>query len=248
MRPHSTTGLVGIILAGGSGSRLHPCTTVTNKHLLPIGEMPMIFYPIRKLVSAGIEDILIVTGTEHMGDFISLLGSGHEFNCALTYRVQDEAGGIAQALALAERFAGSQPMCVMLGDNIFENPITPFIEQFRSHPSDAQILLKEVPDAERFGVVEMKGTKVVRIIEKPEQPPSNFAVTGVYCYPPDVFDIIRTLKPSERGELEITDVNNAYLAQGRLQAAMLDGYWSDAGTFPSLARANELVRQSPPKA
>ena len=208
----------------------------------------MIFYPIRKLVSAGIEDILIVTGTEHMGDFIELLGSGNEFDCALTYRVQDEAGGIAQALALAERFAGGQPMCVMLGDNIFENPIAPLIEQFLAGPNNAHILLKEVPDAERFGVVEMDGTNVVRIIEKPEQPPSNFAVTGVYCYPPDVFDIIRTLTPSERGELEITDVNNAYLAQHRLQAAMLDGYWSDAGTFPSLARANELVRQSPPKA
>ena len=248
MHSHSSTGLVGIILAGGSGSRLHPCTTVTNKHLLPIGEMPMIFYPIQKLVSAGIEDILIVTGTEHMGDFIELLGSGHEFDCALTYRVQDEAGGIAQALALAERFASPQPMCVMLGDNIFENPITPLIEQFLAQPDSAHILLKEVPDAERFGVVEMNGTEVVRIIEKPEVPPSNFAVTGVYCYPPDVFDIIRTLTPSERGELEITDVNNAYLAQHRLQAAMLDGYWSDAGTFPSLARANELVRQSPPKA
>ncbi len=247
MHSHSTTDLVGIILAGGTGSRLHPCTTVTNKHLLPIGEMPMIFYPIQKLVSAGIEDILIVTGTEHMGDFIELLGSGHEFDCALTYRVQDEAGGIAQALALAERFAGAQPMCVMLGDNIFENSISAMIEQFQTHPNNAHILLKEVPDAERFGVAEMNGTKVVSIIEKPEIPPSNFAVTGVYCYPPDVFDIIRTLTPSERGELEITDVNNAYLAQGRLHASMLEGYWSDAGTFPSLARANELVRQSPPR-
>ncbi|HET6401363.1 MAG TPA: sugar phosphate nucleotidyltransferase [Candidatus Kapabacteria bacterium] len=237
---------VGIILAGGSGSRLYPCTTVTNKHLLPIGEMPMIFYPIRKLVAAGITDILIVTGTEHMGDFISLLGSGKDFDCALTYRVQDEAGGIAQALALAERFTGGEPMCVMLGDNIFEQPVTPLISEFLANPNIARILIKEVPDAERFGVAEMDGTKVLRIIEKPESPPSNFAVTGVYCYPPDVFDIIRTLEPSERGELEITDVNNAYLAQGRLHAAMLDGYWSDAGTFPSLARANELVRQSPP--
>ncbi len=208
----------------------------------------MIFYPIRKLVAAGIEDILIVTGTEHMGDFIELLGSGQGFHCALTYRVQDEAGGIAQALALAERFAGAQPMCVMLGDNIFENPILPMITQFMADPNNAHILLKEVPDAERFGVVEMDGRKVVRIVEKPEHPPSNYAVTGVYCYPPDVFDIIRTLTPSDRGELEITDVNSAYLAQDRLRASMLDGYWSDAGTFPSLARANELVRQSPPKA
>jgi len=207
----------------------------------------MIFYPIKKLVAAGITDILIVTGTEHMGDFISLLGSGKDFDCALTYRVQDEAGGIAQALALAERFAGGQPMCVMLGDNIFERPITPMIEQFLSDPNNAHILLKEVPDAERFGVAVMDGSKVLRIIEKPEVPPSNFAVTGVYCFPPDVFDIIRTLTPSDRGELEITDVNNTYLEQNRLHAAILDGYWTDAGTFPSLARANELVIQSAPR-
>jgi glucose-1-phosphate thymidylyltransferase len=209
--------------------------------------MPMIFYPIQKLVAAGIKDILIVTGTEHMGDFIELLGSGSAFHCALTYRVQDEAGGIAQALALAERFAAGQPICVILGDNIFENPLTPLIEQFMSSQDAAHILLKEVEDAERFGVAEMDGMKVVRIIEKPENPPSNFAVTGVYCYPPDVFEIIRTLTPSMRGELEITDVNNNYLAQDRLHAAMLGGYWTDAGTFPSLARANELVRQSAPK-
>jgi glucose-1-phosphate thymidylyltransferase len=266
---HSTC--IGIILAGGSGSRLNPCTTVTNKHLLPVGEMPMIFYPIKKLVAAGVTDILIVTGTEHMGDFISLLGSGKDFGaggdqkgtrCALTYRVQDEAGGIAQALALAERFAGGQPMCVILGDNIFESSITPLIEAFMSNPNAAHILLKEVPDAERFGVAELAeqpppgpllekegekyGIVVKRIIEKPESPPSNFAVTGIYCYPPDVFDIIRTLTPSNRGELEITDVNNTYLNAGRLRASIVDGYWSDAGTFPSLARANELVREKPP--
>ncbi len=208
----------------------------------------MIFYPIKKLVAAGITDILIVTGTEHMGDFISLLGSGKDFGCALTYRVQDEAGGIAQALALAERFAGGQPMCVMLGDNIFESSIAPLIEQFTREPDSAHILLKEVPDAERFGVAELEpGTmRVKHIIEKPEVPPSNYAVTGVYCYPPDVFSIIRTLTPSGRGELEITDVNNSYLESGRLRASIVDGYWSDAGTFPSLARANELVRQSAP--
>jgi len=209
--------------------------------------MPMIFYPIKKLVAAGITDILIVTGTEHMGDFISLLGSGKDFGCALTYRVQDEAGGIAQALALAERFAGGNPMCVILGDNIFESSIKPLIDEFTTHANNAHILLKEVSDAERFGVAEMNGTKVTRIIEKPEDPPSNFAVTGVYCYPADVFDIIRTLTPSDRGELEITDVNNTYLKQERLHAAVLDGYWSDAGTFPSLARANELVRSAPPQ-
>ncbi len=245
-----STTCVGVILAGGSGSRLYPCTTVTNKHLLPIGEMPMIFYPIKKLVAAGITDILIVTGTEHMGDFISLLGSGKDFNCSLTYRVQDEAGGIAQALALAERFTNKQPMCVMLGDNIFENSISGLITQFLSEPDNAHILLKEVPDAERFGVAEMDGdsrTIVRRIVEKPQDPPSKYAVTGVYCYPPDVFEVIRTLTPSGRGEFEITDVNNIYLSQRRLHASFLDGYWSDAGTFPSLARANELVRQSPPQ-
>jgi glucose-1-phosphate thymidylyltransferase len=226
---------------------LYPCTTVTNKHLLPVGEMPMIFYPLKKLVAAGIKDILIVTGTEHMGDFISLLGSGREFDCSLTYRVQDEAGGIAHALSLAERFAGGQPMCVVLGDNIFENSIAALIRQFTADPTHAHIMLKEVPDAERFGVAEIDGDRIVRIIEKPEVPPSALAVTGIYCYPADVFDIIRTLTPSDRGELEITDVNNWYLGEGRLRAAVFDGYWSDAGTFPSLARANELVMQSPPR-
>ncbi|HWF43263.1 MAG TPA: sugar phosphate nucleotidyltransferase [Candidatus Kapabacteria bacterium] len=243
----SSSDCIGIILAGGTGSRLYPCTTVTNKHLLPIGEMPMIFYPIRKLVAAGIQDILIVTGTEHMGDFISLLGSGKDFDCSLTYRVQDEAGGIAQALLLAERFANGQPMCVVLGDNIFENSIQSLIEQFMDDANNAHIMLKEVDDAERFGVAEIVEDRILRIIEKPVNPPSNFAVTGIYCYPPDVFDIIRTLIPSERGELEITDVNNTYLREGRLRAAIFEGYWSDAGTFPSLARANELVRQIPPR-
>lgn len=207
----------------------------------------MIFYPLKKLVAAGIHDVLIVTGTEHMGDFISLLGSGSEFGCSLTYRVQDEAGGIAAALSLAERFAGGQPMCVILGDNIFENSIGNLIRQFSGDPTNAHIMLKEVPDADRFGVAEIEGDRILRIIEKPEVPPSALAVTGIYCYPPDVFDIIRTLQPSDRGELEITDVNNRYLAEGRLRASIFDGYWSDAGTFPSLARANELVSQTPPR-
>jgi glucose-1-phosphate thymidylyltransferase len=238
---------VGIILAGGSGSRLYPCTAVTNKHLLPIGEMPMIFYPIKKLVSAGIRDILVVTGTEHMGDFLTLLGSGKSFGCSLSYRVQDEAGGIAQALALAERFANGQQMVVMLGDNIFEDSLTEHIKSFESQPNNAHILLKEVHDPERFGVAVVEGNRVTQIHEKPAQPQSNFAVTGIYYYPPDVFEIIRKLTPSARGEYEITDVNNAYIKQGRMSAQHLSGYWSDAGTFPSLARANELVRQSPPK-
>ena len=232
---------VGIILAGGTGSRLYPCTKVTNKHLLPIGEMPMIFYPLKKLVGAGITDIMIVTGTEHMGDFISLLGSGTEFGCHLTYRVQDEAGGIAEALSLAERFSRSDPMCVILGDNIFEESIEPLIAAFSADPQTARILLKEVADPERFGVAKIENERVVEIIEKPSAPPSAYAVTGIYCYPPDVFEIIRDLKPSQRGELEITDVNNAYLKANRLKYSMMSGYWSDAGTFHSLAKANELV-------
>lgn len=238
---------VGVVLAGGTGSRLHPVTKVTNKHLLPIGEMPMIFYPIRKLVGAGIREILIVTGTEHMGDMMSLLGSGKDFGCQFTYRVQDEAGGIAQALALAERFVQQQPVCVILGDNIFEDVISEVIQDFSNAPDIARIILKEVPDAERFGVAFTHGERIEKIVEKPVNPSSHLAVTGIYCYPPDVFSIIRGLTPSERNELEITDVNNEYLKQGRLQFSTFTGYWSDAGTFPSLLRANELVNESAPK-
>lgn len=207
----------------------------------------MIFYPIKKLVGAGITDILIVTGTEHMGDFISLLGSGKDFGCRLTYRVQDEAGGIAQALALAERFANGQPMCVILGDNIFEDSINATIAEFSNDPENAHIILKEVPDPERFGVAVVDGKQITKIIEKPTHPPSHFAVTGIYCYPGDVFKIIKRLKPSSRNELEITDVNNAYIEAGRLGYSTFKGYWSDAGTFPSLAKANELVRDTAPK-
>jgi glucose-1-phosphate thymidylyltransferase len=242
----SSKHIVGIILAGGSGSRLYPCTKVTNKHLLPIGEMPMIFYPIKKLVGAGITDILIVTGTEHMGDFISLMGSGTDFGCKLTYRVQDEAGGIAQALSLAERFVVNDPMCVVLGDNIFYEPITTIISSFLSDTSRAHLVLKEVQDPERFGVATISGNTITNIVEKPTSPSSPLAVTGIYCYPPDVFNIIRDLRPSARGELEITDVNNTYLASGRLTHSLFQNYWSDAGTFPSLAKANELVRELPP--
>lgn len=238
---------MGVVLAGGTGSRLHPVTKVTNKHLLPIGQMPMIFYPIKKLVGAGIREILIVTGTEHMGDMMSLLGSGKDFGCHLTYRVQDEAGGIAQALSLAERFVQAQPVCVILGDNIFEDSIDPVIAEFTKRPEMARIILKEVPDAERFGVAFTNGSRIENIVEKPTAPSSKLAVTGIYCYPPDVFDIIRGLKPSNRNELEITDVNNEYLKQGRLEYAVFDGYWSDAGTFASLLRANELVNEIPPK-
>jgi glucose-1-phosphate thymidylyltransferase len=206
----------------------------------------MIFYPLKKLVGAGITDILIVTGTEHVGDFISLLGSGKEFGCRLTYRVQDEAGGIAQALALAERFAHGDPMCVILGDNIFHDSINETIAEFSKDPSIAHIILKEVQDAERFGVAVVEGDRIAKIIEKPADPPSPYAVTGIYCYPGDVFNIIKGLKPSSRNELEITDVNNAYIAENRLGYSFFSGYWSDAGTFPSLSKANELVRELPP--
>lgn len=241
------TQCVGVVLAGGTGSRLHPVTKVTNKHLLPIGQMPMIFYPIRKLVGAGITEIVIVTGTEHMGDMMTLLGSGKDFGCRFTYRVQDEAGGIAQALALAERFAQDQPMCVILGDNIFEDAIGNMIQNFVNDPSIARIVLKEVPDAERFGVAFTQNGAITHIVEKPQDPASNLAVTGIYCYPADVFSIIRGLTPSHRNELEITDVNNEYLKQGRLTYNTFDGYWSDAGTFTSLLRASELVNERQPR-
>ena len=185
-----------------------------------------------------------------MGDFISLLGSGKDFGCELTYRVQDESGGIAQALGLAERFACNQPMCVILGDNVFEDDICELIEHFMDDSQEAIVMLKEVEDAHRFGVAELQNgntTVIKSIVEKPANPPSNFAVTGIYCYPPDVFDIIRGLRPSSRGELEITDVNNEYIRQSRIKSMIFSGYWSDAGTFESLARANELVRMNPPR-
>jgi glucose-1-phosphate thymidylyltransferase len=212
--------------------------------------MPMIFYSLNKLVGAGIRDILIVTGTEHMGDFISLLGSGKDFGCELTYRVQDESGGIAQALGLAERFARDEPMCVILGDNVFEEDICGVVDGFIADSDNALVILKEVEDAHRFGVAQLEvgdGVQVKSIVEKPVNPPSHYAVTGIYCYPPDVFNIIRQLKPSARGELEITDVNNEYIRQSRLKSMIFSGYWSDAGTFESLARANELVRMIPPR-
>ncbi|MGE5048837.1 MAG: sugar phosphate nucleotidyltransferase [Deltaproteobacteria bacterium] len=232
----------GIILAGGTGSRLFPLTKVTNKHLLPVGREPMIFHPVHKLTEAGIDEILIVTGVEHMGDVVNLLGSGKAFGCRFTYKVQDEAGGIAQALGLAENFAGNHPLCVILGDNIFEDPIAPFVKAFRKQERGARLLLKQVHDPQRYGVAEIDGSRVVRIVEKPKKPKSDLAVVGIYFYDAHVFDIIRTLKPSARGELEITDVNNHYLTAGTLQCDRLSGWWTDAGTFESLALANELVR------
>jgi glucose-1-phosphate thymidylyltransferase len=232
----------GIILAGGTGSRLFPLTKVTNKHLLPVGREPMIFHPVRKLTEAGIDEILVVTGVDHMGDVVNLLGSGKEFRCRFTYKVQDEAGGIAQALGLAENFAAGVPVCVLLGDNVFEDPIGPFVSAFERRRRGARIVLKRVEEPQRFGVAEVEGERIVRIVEKPRTPRSDLAVTGIYFYDGNVFDVIRTLRPSARGELEITDVNNAYLRRGELAYDLLKGWWTDAGTFDSLHRANELVR------
>lgn len=231
----------GIILAGGTGSRLFPLTKVTNKHLLPVGRYPMIYYPIFKLQNAGIKEILIVTGKEHMGDVVNLLGSGKEFNLEFTYRVQEEAGGIAHALALAESFAGKEKSVVLLGDNVFADEIGDFIKKFQKQPDGAKIILKEVADPRRYGVAELKGDNVVSIEEKPETPKSNYCVTGIYMYDCNVFNIIRNLRPSGRGELEITDVNNAYIQSNSLTFDILKNWWTDAGTFSSLAEANELV-------
>jgi len=235
------TKIKGIILAGGSGTRLFPLTKVTNKHLLPVGRMPMIYHPIKKLTDAGIEDILIVTGIEHMGDIVTLLGSGKDFGCRFTYKVQDEAGGIAQALLLAREFSGDDKIVVILGDNIFEDSLNPFVEAFGKQEKGARVLIKEVSDPHRFGVVELKGKIVVSIEEKPKKPKSNFAVTGIYFYDPEVFEIIKKIKPSARGELEISDVNNAYLKKQSLEYDVLSGWWTDAGTFESLERATLLA-------
>lgn len=237
----------GVILAGGTGSRLLPLTKVTNKHLLPVGRKPMIYYPVEKLRGAGIEEILIVTGVEHMGDVVGLLGSGREFGARFTYKVQDEAGGIAQALGLAENFAGGAQIAVNLGDNIFEDSLSDDAAQFVRQKTGARLLLKEVPDPQRFGVAEIENGRIARIVEKPKQPKSNFAVTGIYFYDGEVFNIIRTLRPSARGELEITDVNNAYLAKGQLAHGFLRGWWSDAGTFESLDHVHGLLRGSAAK-
>jgi glucose-1-phosphate thymidylyltransferase len=229
----------GIVLAGGTGSRLYPLTKVTNKHLLPVGSKPMIYYPIEKLTEAGIDEILIVTGTEHMGDVVTLLGSGKEFGCRFTYKVQDEAGGIAQALGLAENFAGGDSMAIILGDNIFQSSLLKIRKKYSGE--GGMILLKQVTDPQRFGVAELEGDQIIRIVEKPVQPKSDYAVTGVYFYDSAVFDIIRQLKPSERGELEITEVNNYYIRNGLMKYSILEGWWTDAGTPVSYRIANKLV-------
>jgi glucose-1-phosphate thymidylyltransferase len=231
----------GVILAGGTGSRLHPLTKVTNKHLLPVYDEPMIYYPLKTLIDAGIKDILVVSGKGHVGHFLELLGSGSEFGVRLSYEIQKEAGGIAQALGLAEHFVDGDNVTVILGDNIYEDIVREHVESFKS---GARIFLKPVTDAHRFGVAEVdeKNNRVLGIEEKPKQPKSNYAVTGLYIYDNSVFEVIKTLKPSGRGEREITDVNNYYVRQGKLSFSILDGYWSDAGTFESLFRASELVR------
>jgi glucose-1-phosphate thymidylyltransferase len=239
--------LRGIILAGGKGTRLGELTKITNKHLLPVGPYPMVYYPLKKLIGAGIRDVLLVSGTEHMGDFVELLGSGKDHRCQLTYRVQDEAGGIAQALGLAELFCTGARCAVILGDNIFLDPLGPLVNEADAHPDWAWVALKKVHDPSRYGVVDLKGNKITSIEEKPEHPKSDYAVAGIYVYPPDVFDVIRTLKPSARGELEITDVNRHYLEQGRLGYSLLKGYWTDAGTLDSLVHVGQLVRDTAPQ-
>ncbi len=235
----------GVILAGGLGSRLFPLTKITNKHLLPVHNQPMIYYPIRTLINAGIEDIMIVTGGNAAGDFLRLLGNGKDFGLRhLNYTYQEGEGGIADALSLVEHFADTSPICVVLGDNIIERNIRSAADEYRQQGSGAKILLKQVTDPQRFGVPELDGDRVVRIEEKPAEPKSDYAVTGIYFYDHTVFDIIKTLVPSGRGELEITDVNNHYIQRGEMSWNELEGWWTDAGTFESLLRASNLVAES----
>ena len=234
----------GVILAGGLGTRLKPLTKVTNKHLLPIYNKPMIYYPLETLVRAGLKEILIVSGPEHAGHFLHLLGSGKEWGVKLSYELQDEPSGIAQALGLACDFADNEPIVAILGDNIYEDDLSASIKNFAASPNGAHVFLKDVTDPKRFGVAEIDNDKIVNIIEKPSSPASNLAVTGCYLYESSVFAIIKKLKPSSRGELEITDVNNAYVAAGKMKFTRLTGYWTDAGTFESLLRANQLVAQN----
>jgi glucose-1-phosphate thymidylyltransferase len=233
----------GVILAGGKGTRLHPLTKVTNKHLLPIYNKPMIMHPLETLIKAGIKKILIITGGEDIGDFMEFLGSGREFGADLTYKVQDEAGGIAQALFLAKDFVGNEKFIVILGDNVFEDDISAYAKEFEKSRFEAMTFLKEVDDACRFGVAEIDGERIVGIEEKPQHPKGNLAVTGLYLYNPRVFDIIKTLKSSARGELEITDVNNNYIKSNTMTFRILDGFWSDAGTFESMHRATNFVKE-----
>ena len=232
----------GVILAGGLGTRLFPLTKITNKHLLPVYDLPMIYYPIQTLVNAGVEDIMIVTGGRNSGDFLRLLGNGSEFGLKhLNYAYQEGEGGIAAALGLAEHWAAGEPIVVILGDNLIEGNIRRAVANFREQEKGAKILLKEVPDPERFGVATLDGDKVLKIVEKPTQPETNLAVIGIYMYDERVWEMIGGLEPSKRGEMEITDANNRFIADGTMSFEVLEGWWTDAGTFESLHRASNLV-------
>lgn len=234
----------GVILAGGLGSRMMPCTKVTNKHLLPVYNKPMIYYPLNTMVKAGLKDIMIVTGGNNAGDFLRLLGNGSEFGLKdINYTYQEGEGGIADALKLTENFVDKEKVIVMLGDNIIKNDISEDVVEFEKQREGARIFLKEVPDPERFGVADIKDGKVINIEEKPKDPKSNYSVIGLYMYDNQVFDIVRTLKPSDRGELEITDVNNEYIRRGNMSYSIIEGWWTDAGTFESLYRASKLVAE-----
>ncbi len=235
----------GVVLAGGLGTRLRPLTAVTNKHLLPVHDQPMIYYPIQTLVNAGITDIMVVTGGNSAGDFLKLLGNGKAFGLKhINYTYQEGEGGIAEALSLVEHFGAGDPVCVVLGDNIIEGNIAAAVRAYRHQGKGAKIILKKVPDPHRFGVPELDGKRVLRIEEKPESPKSDYAVIGIYMYDGEVYDIIRTLKPSGRGELEITDVNNAYIERDEMTWEQLEGWWTDAGTFESLLHASNLVART----
>lgn len=242
-----TTVLKGVVLAGGTGSRLYPLTKVTNKHLLPVGRYPMIFHPLVRMKRAGVEQVAIVTSPEHMGDVVNLLGSGRMFGLDLTYRVQDEPGGIAQAIGLCENFVNRDPFMVILGDNVLAEDIHREADAYRDQVArggiGARVLLKEVPDPERYGVPRIEGDRIIEIIEKPQEPPSNFSVTGIYFYDASVFDIIRGLNPSRRGEYEVSDVSNAYIERGTLSYGVLSSWWGDAGTLEGWYEANELARE-----
>jgi glucose-1-phosphate thymidylyltransferase len=236
----------GVVLAGGSGSRLLPLTRVTNKHLLPVGKEPMIFHPIRKLAAAGITEVLVVTGVEHMGHIVGTLRSGRDLGVDITYRVQEEAGGIAEALLLAESWCVTTPMVVLLGDNIFEDPLAPLIEEFDSCPHIGCVVLKDVPDPERFGVAQFgPDGSLIGLVEKPMEPPSNSIATGIYMYQHGIFEVLHSLVPSGRGELEITEANDILVRRGDLHAVRLEGWWSDAGTHSTLHEANRLLEGTP---
>lgn len=233
----------GIILAGGTGTRLYPLTKVSNKHLLPIGKFPMIYYPLMKLKECGIREILIVTGKEHLGNMADFLGSGYDFGLEFTYMIQDQPGGIAHALRLGKNFAGDDRCIVILGDNIFSAKLNNFVTKYEGQAKGAKVLIKQVFDPHRYGVAEFVEDKIASIEEKPKAPKSNFCVTGIYMYDSAVFEIIDHLKPSGRGELEITEVNNAYIQEGTLTCDVIDGWWIDAGTFESIYQANEYIHE-----